>query len=76
MYTVRKSTETKKKKKLKASKQTGTDIQYPVSASYKTEEAKEAPAEKIEKKVLDQPFESLLAFPGAGEVSLFKNKNY
>lgn len=72
---VQKPTKKHKTKELKAGEQTQKLVYYPASNDKTTQEAVEAPAEKINKRLWDL-YKNGLAFPEIDEVSLFKNKNY
>lgn len=72
--TAQKLTRKRKKKKLGTREQTGNDVQYPGSATKKTQKTVKAPAKKTDKKMSDEPDKVELELPETGKVSLYKNK--
>lgn len=74
--TVWRSAGKQEKKNLKAGRQTGNDVQYPVSDTKKSQETVEVPSKITDEKMPDEPYKDVLAFAETGEASLFKNKYY
>lgn len=63
-----------KKKSFKASKPKQNEVQYPTSATEKSEKAVEPHPNKTDKNMPDLPCNEVLAFPETDNVSPFKNK--
>lgn len=56
--------------------QTSIVVQYSASDTKKTQDAVKAHAKTPNKKISDEPYKDLLAFPESGQLLLFKNRKY
>lgn len=71
--TVRKRPEKPYNMNEKAGRHTNCEVQCAASADKTTQEAAEIPVNKLDRKTLDEPYKTLLAYLETGNVSLSKH---